>query len=100
MAPRQPQKPAQLGNSQLWKLRQDVVLNSLFTRDYVNRYGISPEITQAFFDGYVEYLYEIAEEDGFFETHRNDDCLAVFEKYDSKANLAAYAEGVREWEGA
>ena len=93
--PRRYQRPSQLGNGQLWKLRLDVTLNSLFTRDYVNRYGISPEIAQAFFDGYVEFLYGKAEEDGFFGSHRKDDCLAVFDEYDSKANLAAYADLAR-----
>ena len=93
--PRRYQRPSQLGDGQLWKLRQDVVLNSLFTKDYANRYGISPEIAQAFFDGYADYLYGLAEEDGFFGSHRKDDAFAVFEEYDSRANLSAYADLTR-----
>jgi hypothetical protein len=85
------EKPTQLGRIQLWKLRKDIILNSLFTRDYTNRYGIDPSVVQGFFDGYVEYLYELAEEDGFLKEHRPQDCLAVFKAYDSAANLWSWA---------
>lgn len=91
------EKPTQLGRIQLWKLRKDIILNSLFTRDYTNRYGIDPSVVQGFFDGYVEYLYELAEEDGFFEEHRRNDCFSVFRVYDTISNLWSWAGCV--WAG-
>ena len=88
------EKPTQLGRIQLWRLRQDIVLNSLFTTDYANRYGIEPSVAQGFFDGYVEYLYDLAEEDGFLKRRRPQSCFAVFKAYDSAANLWSWARCV------
>lgn len=76
-----------LGKTQLWRLRQDIVLNSLFLNDYENRYGISAKQVCDFMDGYLEELYYIANEDGF----DSEDVFDVIEKYDSKDNLYNYA---------
>lgn len=72
-----------LNDKQIVALREDVVLNSLFTRDYTNRFGISPNDVQDFFDGYLEYLFEIAEEDG---------CPIdeVINRYDNAENLIVW----------
>lgn len=56
-------KIKELSKEQLWKLRQEVVLNSLFTNDFENSFGIDAKECQSFFDGYVEYLSELVEED-------------------------------------
>lgn len=47
----------------LWRLRQEIVLNSLYLRDYENTFGIPHYIVCDFFDGYMEYLEEINETD-------------------------------------
>lgn len=70
-----------LSKEQLWKLRQEIVLNSLFTKDYLNSFGINAKECQAFFDGYVDYLNELAEADGGV-TH-----VDTFTKYDNVTNL-------------
>lgn len=44
--------------NELEQLRQDIVLNSIFTDDYKNRFDISPEFIQDFFDGYIDWLNE------------------------------------------
>lgn len=40
----------------LWKLRQEIILNSLFISDYRNSFGIDPHIVCDFFDGYLVHL--------------------------------------------
>lgn len=51
-----------LGKTQLKRLRNDIVLNSLYIADYNNRYGIDPHDVCDFFDGYMEYLWELEKE--------------------------------------
>ena len=41
----------------LWNLRTEVSLGSLYTSDYENTFRILPIIVQNFFDGYIEYLW-------------------------------------------
>lgn len=46
------------------KLRKEITLNSVETRDYTNTLGIDPNWVADFFDGYIDYLVELgAEED-------------------------------------
>lgn len=53
-----------LTQDELWALRKEIVLNSLFIHDYRNSFGISPKSACDFFDGYVSFLEELAEETG------------------------------------
>ena len=46
----------------LWQLRKEIVLNSLFMSDYRNSFGFTTRSVCDFFDGYVEYLEELATE--------------------------------------
>lgn len=75
-----------LHKDDLWALRQEIVLNSLFTADYNNTFGFDPKSMQAFFDGYVEYLWELAEGDG----KANVDFTKVVDEYDNEDNLFDY----------
>lgn len=70
-----------LNQEKLWALRQEIVLISLFTKDYINSFGISAKECQTFFDGYVEYLNELAQADGGV-THED-----TYTKYDNSTNL-------------
>ena len=71
-----------LTKEELWDLRKEIVLNSLFTSDYENTHHILPKNVQDFFDGYIEYLYELAEENG-----ENPDIQDLCIKYDNADNL-------------
>ena len=75
-----------LTDAQLVSLRKQITLNSLFYRDYRNTFGVDTHEVCDFFDGYVDYLFEIATEDGF----PTDDALAVFKEYDNAENLLAW----------
>lgn len=69
-----------LTNEQLKQLRSEIVLGSLYTSDYKNSLNIDSREAQDFFDGYVEYLWEIAEENG-----SND-----IDDYDTQENLESW----------
>ena len=72
----------------LLELRKDIVLNSIHISDYENRFGIDPEEVCNFFNGYVEYLEELAEEDNFdFE---GDNWEVFIYLYDTDDNLRAW----------
>ena len=45
-------------------LRQEIVLDSLFLRDYENTLGVDHREVIGFFDGYIEYLDELCKEQG------------------------------------
>lgn len=68
----------------LIELREDVVLDSIYTRDYVNRFNICPNQVSVFFDGYCDYLEELMIEDGKDGINYFFDYL---EEYDTKQNL-------------
>ena len=72
-----------LGKIQLQRLRNDIVLNSLYTADYNNRYGIDPHEVQDFFDGYIEYLGELEREKYGHEIDTQD----FFAEFDNIENL-------------
>ncbi len=48
---------------QLEHLRKEIVFNSLYTTDYENSLNICPINVQDFFDGYLEYLFDLQMED-------------------------------------
>lgn len=70
---------------EVFDLRDQIVLNSLFASDYRNALGVDPIEACDFFDGFVDFLQELAEEDGFEIDGSNYN--EFFEKYDTKDNL-------------
>ena len=73
-----------LGKTQLKRLRDDIVLNSLFIADYNNRYGIDPNDVCNFFDGYMSYLGELEKEKYGKELDNIED---FFNEFDNIENL-------------
>lgn len=47
----------------LRQLRNEIVLNSIYVSDYENSFGISAKSVSDFFDGYMDYLSELVEEE-------------------------------------
>ena len=74
-----------LTSAELSQLRKEIVLNSVFICDYDNSFGFNPWDIGSFFDGYVSYLEELAEEDGFEGVG-----LCFLEKYDTEENLYSW----------
>lgn len=75
---------ADLTSAELAKLRSEIVLNSLYESDYVNSFGFDSIHIFTFFDAYVSYLEELAEEDGYTEW---DNIFKMFDIYDTEENL-------------
>lgn len=71
----------------LWNLRTEIVLGSLYTSDYENTFHILPIIVQSFFDGYIEYLWELAEENN---KKADIDFENLIEIYDNADNLEGW----------
>lgn len=46
----------------LQKLRNEITLNSCYFYDYTNSFGFNEYDMCAFFDGYYDYIWELAEE--------------------------------------
>ena len=46
--------PNNLTKEQLWKLREEIVLGSLYLDDYKNSFGIDPQAVCNFFDSFIE----------------------------------------------
>lgn len=70
-------------------LRKEIVLNSLYYSDYENSYGVDCHAVCDFFDGYVEYMAELAEEEGK-AIEVNMTWNEFFESYDTAENLEAW----------
>ena len=49
----------------LAQLRKEVVLNSMYYHDYNNSFGIECHSASLFFDSYLSFISELAEEDGY-----------------------------------
>lgn len=74
---------SRLTKEQLWNLRQDIPLCSLYVSDYQNRYDIDPKQVCMFFDGYAEELGYLMEQDGIEDGRFFDE----LHKYDTIDNL-------------
>ena len=73
----------ELTESQLWKLRNEIVLCSLYYNDYENSFNLTTHSVCDFFDGYSDYLEELMVEDGFTD----DDYFDQLGKYDTSSHL-------------
>lgn len=81
-----------LKDEYLWKLRQQIVLNSIYISDYHNNMGIPEKKVCDFFDGFMSYMEELAEEDELNKLlgkkyYDEDD---LFERYDNEATLLGW----------
>lgn len=74
-----------LSIEKLLQLKGEIVLNSVFLADYRNTFDIDESEAYDFFSSYVEYLDELAKENG-----EGLDIFDLVKKYDTKENLEAY----------
>ena len=73
---------------ELWRLRRQIVLNSLYYSDYINSFGIDRHLVCDFFDGYLDFL-----EDEMRENIPDYDGKHFFDhlkSYDNSDNLWAW----------
>lgn len=69
---------------EVYQLRKDIVLCSLYYSDYRNKLGVNVKDCCDFFDGYAEFLKEEMEEDGISDNEFFDH-LGL---YDNEENLS------------
>lgn len=74
---------------ELWKLRKQITLNSLYIVDYQNDFDINALDACDFFDGYVDYLAYMMEED-CVDIKTVDKFMLALERYDTSENLHDY----------
>ena len=77
----------EMSKRNLWALRTEITLGSLYTSDYENSFQILPRMVQDFFDGYIEYLWELAEENN---KKADIDFEDLVEIYDNADNLESW----------
>lgn len=70
---------------ELQKLRSQITLNSLYVSDYQNNLGIEEHTVCEFFNGYVDYLGELIEED--YPNAKDGDWYGLLGEYDTTDNL-------------
>lgn len=75
----------------LKKFRSEICLNSIYYADYENSFGISRSSASAFFDGYLDYLCDIAGEDGL-DSRDEHSWEIILKKYDNIDNLQSWHE--------
>ena len=68
----------------LWKLRMEIRLGSIYYADYANSFGLTIHSVCDFFDSYLEYLGELAEEE--FGPHYTYDDVLSFDNSDNLFN--------------
>ena len=75
----------ELTSKELWGLRTEITLNSLFIADYSSHYNFNEKDVSCFFDGYVSYLEELGEEQNindFMSLDNEDNLYSWFNCYD------------------
>ena len=69
----------------LWNLRQEISLNSMYYSDYRNSLSIDEHAVCDFFDGYLEFLNEIMQEE--IPAYDNAEFFDWLSAYDNADNL-------------
>lgn len=69
----------------LWALRKQVTVNSIYVSDYQNNLGISAKSASIFFDGWLDFCQELMEEDG--KDKPGDNFFDYFDEYDNADTL-------------
>lgn len=73
---------------ELWNLRQQIPLCSLFVKDYINTFHVDPECVCNFFDGYADYLETKMKERE--DSYKDEPFHELFLKYDTPEALYDY----------
>jgi hypothetical protein len=74
----------------LKKLRSEIRLNSLFYHDYENSFEINRKSVALFFDSYIDFLWEEAEEKYGSEGIKDMDISIMFKEFDNIDNLESW----------
>ena len=78
-----------LTQDELWTLRQQITLNSHYFADYENSFGFDSHSICCFFEGYYDYICELAEE-CYADSHKVVTHEVVISEFDNKDNLLSW----------
>lgn len=80
---------------ELWALRGEVLLGSIYVSDYRNSFGWDAEDISYFMEGYIDYLEEIADERGgqWFAYDCKENLWSWFNCYDDLTWVKETEEG-------
>lgn len=81
-----------LGPGQMWKLRKQIVLNSLYFSDYVNTFGLDPKEVYDFFEGWLDFLADEMMED--HPDYKDEQFWDYIDDYDKYTYLKLYLETI------
>ena len=84
----------ELDKESLWKLRKEIVLNSLFIHDYDNSFGFDPRDVCTFFDGFIEHVDTMERE----ENQVALPILDLLKKYDNPDALFDWYSSIEDWD--
>lgn len=84
-----------LTKDQLWSLRREIVLNSIYINDYRNSFGIDERVCCDYFEGYIDYLSEFMRED---PDYGRIEFSSLLDRYDTPENLYAWDMCI-DWDG-
>jgi len=76
----------ELTKEELWELRGQVCLGSLYTKDYVNHFGFNENSVFDFFDGFCDYVGELAEEKYGRDNYDWNDAIVEYDNADALWN--------------
>ena len=86
---------ANMTKDELWQLRNEIKLGSLYTRDYENEFGIDPSYVQSTFDGFLEYVEDEMRND--IPDYDDNDFWELLDNYDTPELLDEYCNYMLEW---
>ena len=78
--------------NELWELRKQVRLCSIYTSDFENTFGIEKHSCQDFFDGYAEELEYIMQ--NTIENFKDSKYFDYLKDFDNADNLYDYYYGI------
>lgn len=88
-----------MNSKDLWKLRKEIVLNSLYLSDYENSFDIPIEDCCNFFEGYFEELCYILQDEIGEEEYNNLNSDEFYKRVfalDNEDNLYNYYYGIED----
>ena len=75
-----------LTKEQMAELREDIVLGSIYTNDYENRFNIDSVKVQLFFDGFIDDCWDLAD----YEDRNIKDVEGIYAAYDDIDHIYDY----------
>jgi hypothetical protein len=74
---------------ELVELRKEIPVGSMYSDDYYNSFDYNHHDIQDFFDGYLDFIEELAKDDGY-NNYTSADWDNILDRYDNNNSLEEY----------